>query len=191
MSVSNLHPNRGEQLLRDPLQNRDAAFTDAEREQLGLSGLLPAAVLTIEQQVAMELEHISSKSDPLEKYIGLIALLERNETLFYRLLVEHIERLTPLIYTPTVGLACERFSHIFRRPRGIFICPNDRGQIEQRLRKFPRDIRLIVVTDNERILGLGDQGAAEWASLRQARPLFSRSRDTSLSMSAGEPRCRN
>ncbi len=156
--------SRGEQILRDPSQNQDAAFTQAERRQLGVEGLLPPAVLTIQQQVAMELEHIFSKHDPLEQYIGLIALLDRNEVLFYRLLVEHIDRLTPIIYTPTVGLACQQYSHIYRRPRGLFLCPGDRGQIVERLRNFrQRDVRLIVVTDNERILGLGDQGAGGMA----------------------------
>src|SRR5512141_984066 len=152
--------SHGEQVLRDPARNKDAGFTRGERRALGVEGLLPPAVLTIEQQVAMELEHIFQKHDPLEQYIGLIALLDRNEVLFYRLLVEELERLTPIIYTPTVGLACQQFSHIYRRPRGLFICPNDRGQLVHRLKNFrQRDIRLIVVTDNERILGLGDQGA--------------------------------
>src|SRR5512135_3935816 len=99
--------SRGEQVLRDSTQNKDAAFTRAERRSLGVEGLLPPAVLTIQQQVAMELEHIFSKPDPLEQYIGLIALLDRNEVLFYRLLVENLERLTPIVYTPTVGLASQ------------------------------------------------------------------------------------
>jgi malic enzyme len=160
----NVRWSRGEQILRDPTQNKDVAFTRAERKRLGVEGLLPPAVLTIQQQVAMELEHIFQKRDPLEQYIGLIALLDRNEVLFYRLLVENLERLTPIIYTPTVGLACQHYSHIYRRPRGLFLCPDDRGQIAERLRNFSqRDIRLMVVTDNERILGLGDQGAGGMA----------------------------
>src|ERR1035438_8611071 len=105
-SASNVHWSRGEQILRDPSQNKDAAFTHAERKKLGVEGLLPPAVLTIQQQMAMELEHIFQKSDPLEQYIGLVALLDRNEILFYRLMVENLERLTPIIYTPTVGRAC-------------------------------------------------------------------------------------
>jgi malic enzyme len=160
----NVRWSRGEQILRDRSQNKDAAFTHAERKKLGVEGLLPPAVLTIQQQVAMELEHIFQKRDPLEQYIGLVALLDRNEILFYRLLVENLERLTPIIYTPTVGLACQQYSHIYRRPRGLFLCPDDRGQIAERLRNFSqRDIRLMVVTDNERILGLGDQGAGGMA----------------------------
>jgi len=160
----NVRWSQGEHIMRDPAQNKDMAFTRNERCQLGIEGMLPPAVLTIQQQVAMELEHILAKREPLEQYIGLIALLDRNETLFYRLLVENLERLTPIIYTPTVGLACQQYSHIYRRPRGLFLCPADRGQIAQRLRNFrQRDIRLIVVTDNERILGLGDQGAGGMA----------------------------
>ena len=151
---------RGAELLHDPSLNKDAAFTLEERAKYGLEGLLPPIVQTLPEQVQAELEHISSKSDPLEKYIGLMALLDRNETLFYRLMIDHLDQLTPFIYTPVVGLACQRFSHIFRRPRGLYLTANDRGQILHRLKNWPHpDVRLIVVTDNERILGLGDQGA--------------------------------
>ena len=145
---------------RDPTRNKGTAFTEAERDALRLRGLLPPRVFTLDQQTLRVLENLRRKPDDLEKYIFMMGLLDRNETLFYRVLLDHLAELMPIIYTPTVGQACLEYGHIFRRARGLFISANDRGRIPQILQNWPSDdVRVIVVTDGERILGLGDLGA--------------------------------
>jgi malate dehydrogenase (oxaloacetate-decarboxylating)(NADP+) len=147
-------------LLRDPTLNKGSAFTLEEREGLGLTGLLPPRVHTLDEQVQRVLENLRKQSTDIERYVYLIALQDRNKTLFYRVLLDNIEELMPIVYTPTVGQACLQFGHIFRRPRGIYIAARDKGRIAELLGNWPyNDVRVIVVTDGERILGLGDLGA--------------------------------
>lgn len=154
------HQPRGAALLNEPLLNKGTAFTERERDALGLRGLLPPRVFTLEEQVQRSLAAVRRKSDSLEKYIYLTNLQNRNETLFYRLVIENVEEMVPLIYTPTVGQACMEYGAIYRRARGMFISLRERGRIAEILRLWPHEgARLIVVTDGERILGLGDLGA--------------------------------
>jgi malate dehydrogenase (oxaloacetate-decarboxylating)(NADP+) len=152
-------PLRGIALLRDPLLNKGTGFTENERDALGLRGLLPATHLTIQAQAERVLSNLRRLPNDLEKYVALNALHDRNETLFFRLVCDNIDEIQPLIYTPTVGLACQRFGYIFQRPRGLFIGANDRGRVAKLLANWPYPAKLIVVTDGERILGLGDLGA--------------------------------
>ena len=149
----------GEALLHDPLLNKGTAFTPTERRAFGLTGLLPPHVHRLEEQVARVMDNYRSKQTDLERYIHLVSLQDRNETLFYRVVVDHIEEMMPIIYTPTVGQACQQWGHLFRRSRGLYVSWDDRGHVEAVLRNWPQqDVRVIVVTDGERILGLGDQG---------------------------------
>jgi malate dehydrogenase (oxaloacetate-decarboxylating)(NADP+) len=149
----------GVALLHDPRLNRMTGFTQAERERLGLLGLLPEAVETADLQLQRVERQIDDKSTDLERYIFLSSLHDTDETLYYRTLMSDPARFMPLVYTPTVGEACQKFDHIFRRPRGLYLAINRKDQLQDILRNFPeQDVRFIVVTDGERILGLGDLG---------------------------------
>ncbi len=151
---------RGAALLNDAELNKGTAFTQAERDALGLRGLLPPRVMTQDEQLARILPGVRSRPTPLDQYSYLVSLNDRNVTLFYRLVMDHLEELMPVLYTPTVGQACEEFGRIFRRSRGLFISAEDRGRVREVLAHWPSDdVRMIVVTDGERILGLGDLGA--------------------------------
>lgn len=158
MSISKLP--RGADLLNDPWLNKGTSFSDVERDALGLRGLLPPHVFTQEQQVERNLQSLRAMPDPLQKYVSLADLLGRNVTLFYRLIVDHLAEFMPVVYTPTVGLACQKFGNIFRQSQGLFITAKDRGRICEILAHWPQTaVKVIVVTDGERILGLGDLGA--------------------------------
>lgn len=151
----------GQDLIRDPLLNKGSAFTPEERRSLGLEGILPQRSLTMEMQRRRVNENLDRLVDPLEKYVALAALQDRNEHLFFDVLMNRIEDFLPIVYTPTVGLATQRFSHVFQRGRGVWVTPDLRGRVAPVLRQAAggRRVRLIVATDNESILGIGDQGA--------------------------------
>lgn len=150
----------GFNVLNSASLNKGTAFSKEEREQHKLRGLLPPKVITSEIQLDRTLKNMRGKQDDIERYVFLTALQARNERLFYKLVLEHIEEVMPLIYTPTVGQACKNYAHMFRRPRGMYITTEDRGEIKEVLENWPyKDIKVIVVTDGERILGLGDLGA--------------------------------
>lgn len=157
--MNRILPLRGTVLLNSPTDNRGTAFTHAERAALGLHGLLPPEVETLDEQAQRAYEAYQRKADDLERHIYLRALQDTNEVLFYRLLHDHIEEMTPMVYTPVVALGCQQFSHIYRRPRGLFISYPLRDRIPELLRNRPNAVvDIIVVTDGERILGIGDQG---------------------------------
>lgn len=151
---------KGMDLLRDPAHNKGTAFTKAERDVLGLRGLLPPGVLTQEQQAARILRHFRTATSDLDRYVLMNELSDRSEHLFYKVVMDNLEEMLPVLYTPTVGLACQQYGYIFRRPRGVYISARDRGHMHEIFENWPhKDVRIIVVTDGERILGLGDLGA--------------------------------
>jgi malate dehydrogenase (oxaloacetate-decarboxylating) len=149
----------GQALLENPLLNKGSAFSEEERREFGLSGLVPPHVSTTEEQLARTYGSYSQKNSDIERYIYLVSLQDRNETLFYLLLQEHITEMMPIIYTPVVGEGCKQYSRIYRRPRGLYISYTQRDDIDTLLANAPnKNIDVIVVTDGERILGLGDLG---------------------------------
>ena len=158
-------PLRGRALLREPTLNKGTGFSAQERKALALEGLLPYQSKTLEQLAARVYSQIRRYPNALDKYVALAALRDRDETLFYRVLIDHIQDLMPIVYTPTVGQVTQTYSHVFQQGRGLWITPDMQGRIEQVLRNCltGRDVRLLVVTDNEAILGIGDQGAGGMA----------------------------
>src|ERR1700722_12662256 len=150
---------RGMDLLNNPALNKGTAFTEAERENFGLHALLPPVIESLDDQVVRAYQAFSLKSNDLERHIYLRQLQDTNEVLFYRLLLDHVDEMLPIVYTPVVALGCQEFSHIYRRPRGLFISYPLRHLIPALLRNHPNpEVDVIVVTDGERILGIGDQG---------------------------------
>ena len=154
------HSLTGYAVINDSALNKSTAFSRDEREKLGLRGLLPYVDSSQERQMTRALQNMRRKESDIEKYIFLSALQGRNERLYYRTVIENIEEIMPLIYTPTVGQACKEFAHIFRQPKGFYITPDDKGCIRSMLDNWPdSDVRVVVITDGQRILGLGDLGA--------------------------------
>ena len=156
---------RGRAVIQDPLLNKGSGFSDAERDALGLHGLVPPGFNTLEQQAVRAHNSLRRLTEPLDKYVGFSALQDRNEHLFYRVLLDHMTEYMPIVYTPTVGLATQQYSHVFQRGRGIWLNPSMRGNLANVLRNAAgaRSVRLIVATDNESILGIGDLGAGGMA----------------------------
>src|SRR5216117_1124814 len=151
---------RGTDLIHDPRRNKSTAFSEEERETLGLLGLLPEGIDDLDTQLKRALAQLDGKTTDLERYIYLSQLQDTDETLFYRVLMSDPARFMPIVYTPTVGEACQKFGHLFRRPRGLYLSIKRKGRLREILRNWPeRDVRCIVVTSGERILGLGDLGA--------------------------------
>jgi len=151
---------RGVEILHEPLLNKGTAFSSVERDALGLRGLVPPRVVTQDEQVERVLENFNKKTDPLDKFIYLTALHDRNETLYYKVLIDNLMEMTPIVYTPVVGAACQQFGHIYRRQRGMYISLYDKGHIRQMFENWNADeVDIIVVSDGSRILGLGDLGA--------------------------------
>ena len=152
--------NLGVKILHDPVRNKGTAYTDAERDALKLRGLLPPRVHSMAEQELRVLGNVREKATDLERYLYLVALQDRNENLFYRVIMNNLEEMMPIIYTPTVGKACQEFQHIYRTPRGFYVSMQDKGRIKEIMQNWPhKHARIIVVTDGERILGLGDLGA--------------------------------
>ena len=153
------HPS-GIALLHDPRWNKGTAFSEEEREREKLVGLLPEAVEDVERQQTRVLQQLGHKPSDIERYVYLVALLDRNETLFYRVLMSDPARFLPIVYDPTVGEACIKFGHIYRRPRGLYLSMKRKGHVREVLRNWPANsVRFICVSTGERILGLGDLGA--------------------------------